>query len=206
MFDEQLNWFKTLATDSELYHAPILVVPAVQDAMDPETKAEDLARIMAAYANIAANCRRLQPIKVFHCPGFSARTTDNPEAILDEVAKMLPGKRRDAYSGAKVANPPPSASDIERAKTMADADGKTTEEFWSAFEDGSLAALDHYNRLKAGFFVLIATFEQGGGVLDAAGTFIGHLERLRTANPERFRDDSHRQGHIQKRRHAENSG
>lgn len=194
MFDEQLDWFKTLATDGKLYHAPILVVPAVQDAMAPDTKTEDLAKIMAAYANVATNYRRPEPIKIFNCPGFSARTTENPEAVLDEVAKMLPGKRRDATktSNTKATNSPPSASDVERAKTMTDADGKSMESFWSAFEDGSLAPWDHYNHLKAGFFVLIETFEQGGAILDAAEIFVGHLDRLRTASPELFRDESHR--------------
>ncbi|OAA80362.1 ARF-like GTPase ARLP2 [Akanthomyces lecanii RCEF 1005] len=194
MFDEQLDWFKTLATDGELYHAPILVVPAVQDTMAPDTKTEDLAKIMAAYANVAANYRRPEPIKIFNCPGFSARTTENPETVLDEVAKMLPGKRRDATKppDTKAPNYPPSASDVERAKTMTDADEKNMESFWSAFEDESLAPWDHYNHLKAGFFVLIETFEQGGAILDAAETFVGHLDRLRTANPELFRDESHR--------------
>ncbi|OAA38990.1 ARF-like GTPase ARLP2 [Beauveria brongniartii RCEF 3172] len=198
--DEQLDLLKSSICDEQLRHVPVLIVLSVQDLMVAATKTEDMAKIRAAYENFAASCKRPAAIKIFDCPGFSATTSENPSKVLDEVVKMLRDKHGSAQVAPQAANNSDNkadtfasdASDGERAKTMAEADGITTADFWQAFEDGSLAPWDHYNHLKAGFFVLIGAFEQGSGVLDAAETFVSHLERLRAGNPQRFRNTTHR--------------
>ncbi len=195
--DEQLEVLRSSITDEELSHVPVLVVLSVQDLMPPATKTEDMEKIKAAYECLLALCRRPGPIKMFDCAGFSATTTENPYIVLDEVANMLADKPVDTTAKSQAAKKSdtkaaPNVSDVERAKTMTEADGMATAEFWRAFEDGSLAPWDHYHHLKAGFFVLVEAFEQGSGVLDAAETFISHLERLREGNPERFRNTTHR--------------
>ncbi|OAA58168.1 ARF-like GTPase ARLP2 [Cordyceps fumosorosea ARSEF 2679] len=197
--DEQVGVLKTVITDDEMLAVPVLVVLNVQDLMQPAAKAEHMAKILAAYAELIATCRRPGSIRIFNQPGFSAKTAENPRIILDEVVKMLedqnggaaalPAKKK---TDAENANPTALALDAERVKTMVEADSMTTDGFWQAFEDGSLAPWDHYNHLKAGFFVLMEAFEQGCGVLEAAETFIGHLERLRAGNPQRFRNTTHR--------------
>ncbi|TQV91235.1 ARF-like GTPase ARLP2 [Cordyceps javanica] len=199
-FDEQLDLLRNFIPDEELRHVPVLVVLTVQDLMEPATKDEDMAKIMAAYQDMAVSCRRPAPLRIFNSPGFSATTTENPNIILDELVKMITDEhggssfspKTNKSSDSKVSGAATGGSDAERAKAMADTDVTTTDDFWRTFEDGTLEPWDHYHHLKAGFFVLVEAFEQGGGVLDAAETFIRHLERLRAGNPQRFRNTTHR--------------
>ncbi|KAM3469262.1 hypothetical protein MY5147_007188 [Beauveria neobassiana] len=199
--DEQLELLKSSICDDQLRHVPVLIVLSVQDLMVAATKTEDMAKIRAAYESLAASCKRPAAIEIFDCPGFSATTSENPSIVLDEVVEMLRDKHGSAQVAPQAAKNPDTKADTvalnasdddERAKTMTEADGMTPADFWQAFADGSLAPWDHYNHLKAGFFVLIGAFEQGSGVLDAADTFVNHLERLRAGNPQRFRNTTHR--------------
>ncbi|KGQ05081.1 ADP-ribosylation factor [Beauveria bassiana D1-5] len=199
--DEQLDLLKSSICDDQLRHVPVLIVLSVQDLMVAATKTEDMAKIRAAYESLAASCKRPAAIEIFDCPGFSATTSENPSIVLDEVVEMLRDKQGSAQVAPQAAKNPDTKADTvasnasdddERAKTMTRADDMTTADFWQTFEDGTLAPWDHYNHLKAGFFVLIGAFEQGSGVLDAAETFVSHLERLRAGNPQRFRNTTHR--------------
>ncbi|ATY67367.1 ARF-like GTPase ARLP2 [Cordyceps militaris] len=195
--DEQVQVLTDYMSDEALHRVPVLVVLSVQDLMAPDTRNQDMEKILTAYDELIACFKRPALLKVFHSPGFSAKTTENTHIVLDEVAKMLADKNgaasaSKAAAGADPLQPSTDELDAERARTLVDADAMTTDDFWHAFGDGSLAPWDHYNHLKSGFFVLIEAFEQGRGVLDAAETFIGHLERLRKGNPERFRNTTHR--------------
>lgn len=194
--NEQLDLLRRSILEDELRDVPVLVVLSMQDLLKPEEKEAIMKKIKGKYEDMITSYRMRAPLKIFDYPDFSATAIENPNMVLDEVVNMLEGREgKDPVAKLKEEKPSnkaAEASDAERAKSMADADVMAADEFWKAFEDGSLAPWDHYHHLKAGFFVLIEAFEKGNGVLDAAETFICHLERLRTGNPQRFRNTTHR--------------
>ncbi|KAJ6781333.1 hypothetical protein PWT90_03453 [Aphanocladium album] len=199
-FEEQVDMLRRSMNEDELRDVPVLVLLNMQDRLKPEEKDAVMLKTKTEYENLATSYRRRAPVKIFDYPDFSATAIENPSIVLDEVVNMLKGKQGDVPSKphdekSSAATPSKTSadiSDVERAKTMAEADGMSASEFWTAFEDGSLAPWDHYNHLKSGFFVLIEAFEKGNSVLDAAEIFIRHLERLREGNPQRFRNTTHR--------------
>lgn len=192
--EEALRLLEDTAKAEDLHAVPILVLLNKQDRLHGEKGEAIVAHAKAGFESLSARLSRKAPIKVLDCPGFSGTKMENPHIALDEVAAMItsqsPGKDKTAKLEKALGSD--GMSDKDRAKSMADGDDLSPEAFWTAFEDGSLAPWNHYNHLKAGFLVLIGALEKGQSVLTAAETFIGHLERLRANNPERFRNTTHR--------------
>lgn len=198
--DEQFDLLERSLQEDELSNVPVLIVFNKQDLLKEDEKGAVMKSVHDKYGSFATSCRRPAPVRIFECAGFSAVAEKNPRIVLDEAAKLIKEKDNGTFKKdeekqvkeSKAVSVKQELTNGERARAMADADDKTPNEFWDAFLDGSLAPWDHYHHLKAGFFVLIEGFEQGNGVLDAAETFIAHLERLRVGNPERFRNTTHR--------------
>lgn len=198
--NEQLDLLKMSMLEDELRDVPTLIVLNKQDLLIPEEREAEIAKIKKEYEKLAASCGRRAPIKILEDEGsgFSATGMENPRIVLEEMAKILtdtkgatPAKKK-AVVESQAPGVHQSDAELAKAKAMVEEDNMSAKDFWRAFEDGSLTPWDHYHHLKSGFFVLVEAFEKGQGVLDAAETFIDHLERLRKGNPERFRNTTHR--------------
>lgn len=63
--------------------------------------------------------------------------------------------------------------------------------FWDNFLHARLTSWTHVDHLEAGYLVLLRSMEQGHGLLKTASVFMEHLERLRAARPDIFRNTAH---------------
>ncbi|KXJ90989.1 hypothetical protein Micbo1qcDRAFT_205019 [Microdochium bolleyi] len=138
--------------------------------------------------------------------GLSAVTGAGLDAVLDDVCRTLsaeasnqdgPEKKHKATDSAST-----SAAHGLQQLQLSDEDMKTQAEkeisamqppdvFWGEFLDGTLTAWDHASHLYAGYLVLLDCLAGGGGVFESADVFLRHLARLRSAQPERFRNTAH---------------
>lgn len=134
-------------------------------------------------------------------PGLSAKTGAQLKELMDDIQQRLNAKAKTSRPDkSSVSESPPAAKEenagisqeellsrIQKANSIAE----DAETFWVAFGNGQLETWDHYNHLRAGYFVLLESLASGQGVIACSDSFIEHLERLRASNPQRFRNTTH---------------
>lgn len=147
-------------------------------------------------------------INIVDIPGFSATTDTHVRQLFEEISRTVeqykktsskPGESKEKTGTEKsgaTANAPDTSKSLAELRELITAAVQTDTDspavFWDKFRNADLPVWDHYNHLKAGYFVLLDGFSWGQTVMQSAETFIGHLSRLREAKPERFRNTTHR--------------
>lgn len=138
-------------------------------------------------------------VRIFSPSGFNAFEHSHVAALLDEVADVLQGASIPLPAAKKLStvnldnhSHMSEKALVERIKENQKENTASADSFWAGFLDADLPVWDHYNHLRAGYFVLLEGFACGHTVMKCADMFIDHLEMLRSKKPERFRNTTHR--------------
>ena len=159
-----------------------------QDLLPLETRTKTLSNLHRKFSTVMTKYDGKVLWNVVDQPGLSSVTGEGLHGVLDDISKTL---LRDAKSskplGVQEPAPPkaPSPEESKRRAEVANSTASNTGMFWQSFLQSDLLVWDHYNHLRAGYFILIDTLANGDGVLQCAETFLGHLERLKSLKPER---------------------
>ena len=172
-----------------------------QDLLSPAKRHQVTAEIRQRFQTLITLHSDVVAATVVDLPGLSSKTGTQLKEVLDIIQKRLTVESAESISDV--------SSEIEAIKASPDAgidmyqqnllrrvqkSNSTAEDadtFWVAFESGQLETWDHYNHLRAGYFVLLESLTFGRGVVACSNLFIEHLERLRANNPQRFRNTTH---------------
>ncbi|RSL95192.1 hypothetical protein CEP52_012208 [Fusarium oligoseptatum] len=167
-----------------------------QDLLPPDERDSIVKGIRAQFEREINPYLGNHDIRILDYPGLCATSGEQLYPAMEEIRQTIQQIKKPAQPDTKtqVAELEKGPSDtelIDRAK-KANADAVDAESFWASFLDGSLSSWDHYTHLRAGFFALHDCFARGFGLLECAGEFMAHLNRLRQGNPERFRNTAHK--------------
>lgn len=169
---------------------------------------QDLIPLPEQQATVSSLCARFESeikrykgtpqVTIIDKLGMNALDNEMVHYVLDEIKATLDGTNNDHnghWGTAKAPEPsyrqPATEELLQRAK-LASINEADAESFWQAFLDSSLGIWDHYVHLRSGYFVILQGLASGTGILGCADMFLEHLTRLRSTNPQRFRNTAHR--------------
>lgn len=132
-------------------------------------------------------------------PGWNAKDVAFGKQLLDDIDQTLKDYLREKSSGrstdpSKVVLPesrPSSEVLLDRIKRGVVV-SQSSDQFWASFLSGSMEEFDHFNHLRAGYFVLLDGLSSGRNIFQCADIFMGHLDRLHRRDANRFRRTAHR--------------
>lgn len=135
--------------------------------------------------------------KVLDTPGLSGRTGEQLPEVMDEIKAVFKSRKKLEKPKPSQANVKQPGKDFDEGEAVwriksQNANAECANDFWQSFLRADLPAWDHYTHLRAGYFVLLASFAKGSSVFECATEFLTHLGRLREKNPERFRNTAHK--------------
>jgi ubiquitin carboxyl-terminal hydrolase L3 len=196
--EEALSEIKSVLND--VYDEPgerkLWVVLNKQDLLPPEKRGQIVQDIKTTLEQELHLSVKRGRVRIFDLPGFSAFEHAYPAALLDEVADVLSGhKPPKRPTDGKPLCVPVSAHEVDLKKRVEQSISENTSAadiFWKGLMEADLPVWDHYNHLRAGYFVLVEGIACGNSVMKCADMFISHLDVLRTKKPERFRNTTHR--------------
>ncbi|KAF2433457.1 hypothetical protein EJ08DRAFT_607112 [Tothia fuscella] len=134
-------------------------------------------------------------------PGFSAVSGKHVSSLLPIIHHSLKAHRElDGSIQPKTREPVlphPELSEHSHDALIARAreeglDEDSVESFWNSFLQCNMAEWNHRCQLRAGYIILLQSLGDGKDVLHAANVFLGHTQKLRNIDPERFRNTVHR--------------
>jgi ubiquitin carboxyl-terminal hydrolase L3 len=133
-------------------------------------------------------------------PGFSAMTGDRCSELLDIIFDSTAnGTRLNAGAPSATSSQQPTKPDDKPteaellARIEREREGDITgDEFWNSFLSGEIVDWNHRCHLRAGFSLLLDALRNGKSILSCAEDFLEHLQRLKSTDPERFRNTEHR--------------
>lgn len=167
-----------------------------QDLLPPGERDSIVNGLRARFESELSPYKHSFCAKIMDTPGLSAATGEQLDEAMRDVRETLQKipkrpaqKKQDEV--AKAEQGPSEQELIERIK-MLSAESLGPDEFWQAFVKGELEAWDHYNHLRAGYFVMFEGMSRRASLLECAGHFLDYLATLREKNPERFRNTAHR--------------
>lgn len=138
------------------------------------------------------------PLHFLNTPNLNLRTATNLNPALSHIKTLLspsPPHPPPSFINPSSHPPtplPPSHTDLLSLIHTHNSTAEPSDAiFWDGFLTAKLPAWDHYAHLRAGYLVLLRQRERGGGVREAVEEFMGHLERLRGVEPERFGKTGH---------------
>ena len=173
----------------------ICVVMNKQDKLAPETRESVLQEKSELFENVLRPHKNSTECRVLQLPGLSAHTGERVYEILDEVHRMIAGKGKTETPPAQpvpVVAQEPTTEELMQRISLANSKMGSADEFWQAFLRADIESWDHHTHLRAGYAVLIEAFSRGDSVLRSAETFMDHLERLKSTNPDKFRNTAHK--------------
>jgi hypothetical protein len=139
--------------------------------------------------------------KIIDLPGFSAMTGNRCFELLDifqdtfegfkKKPKPLPTTKPTSTAPVTYVQTPTEAELITRIQ-QGQVNDLGANAFWEAFMSAEIPAWNHRCHLRAGYVLLLDTLRSGGGIFDCAEVFLEHLQRLKDAHPDRFRNTEHR--------------
>jgi ubiquitin carboxyl-terminal hydrolase L3 len=167
-----------------------------QDLLPDSQKREIMQRLRALFEDEIRKISSGLFISIVDIPGMNALDRAKLHAVLDHVNETLDNEGNRASSIAsqpKVATAQKlSEAELTTKINEAASAQPTSEIFWHDFQDGVITSWDHYAHLRSGYFVMLKSTVENCSIMDCADEFLGHLSRLRQANPQRFRNTAHR--------------
>lgn len=167
-----------------------------QDLLLEENREEVIAGQRRRFETELARYDGVITWKIIAEPGLSGSTGEHLYHALDSVHETLSraADKTKTIEKTPVELPQEFPSDDELRKQIEkDADSfKDAATYWAAFLDGTLPTWNHRDHLHAGYIVLIDSFGKGEGVFESVDIFLAHLDRLREAQPDRFRNTAHK--------------
>ncbi|WQF86070.1 Putative small GTPase superfamily, ARF/SAR type, P-loop containing nucleoside triphosphate hydrolase [Colletotrichum destructivum] len=138
-------------------------------------------------------------VRIFDTPGLSARTSDGMQAVVDEIAEFLENRCATGPPRHTVEKPQVSQEDaasdhklLEARILEANEAAPSSDAFWRSILDCTIESWDHYNHLRAGYFVMLDAAGAGKGMVACSDLFILLLNRLREADSKKFPKSPHR--------------
>lgn len=167
-----------------------------------DERLEKLGRMTAKYRDLAAPFVKRVQVRILPLPGLDALNHTRTDEVLSEIGKVLQqqeatpraaGRNENSATGA-VAAISPSEEDLRLAveEALARLQPQPAEAFWKDFLEGTLASWDHAAHLRAGLGVILQVYLKPRGLFAWTDEFMGHLDRLREARPDLFRNTAHR--------------
>lgn len=170
----------------------VWVVFNKQDLLPRDRLHDLLEKAAAPFEEMLSKYEQQLDYKVMRLPGFNAETGDRMDYLADDIRRTLAGKR---------SLPPPTAPPPVREPTTEELEAKIRKArgemegdgvFWKSFLKAEIRSWDHFTHSRAGYAVLLEGLSWGQSVLTIAESFITHLERLRSARPDVFRNTAHK--------------
>ncbi|KAI1329163.1 ADP-ribosylation factor family-domain-containing protein [Xylariaceae sp. FL0255] len=171
-----------------------------QDALPPEKRENVVRNIKAAFEEAAEPYKNHCFFEVFGPPGLSGLTGNQTEAVLSRIKEVLLGQEhksskvdRDSQktNAATKASWLPTTDELIKKINKLNEHAEDASTFWNKFLQADLRFWDHFTHLRAEYLVILETLSGGSSILDSADSFMAHLDRLRTAHPDRFRNTTH---------------
>ncbi|KJZ79242.1 hypothetical protein HIM_01393 [Hirsutella minnesotensis 3608] len=194
---EQLEEFKR-AINSMIEHGIQHVWIAFNklDLIPAHQRFQHLATLKETYSEFANRFTDSLALKMVNLPGLSSPSANDLD-ILQDIKQTLQdhlkfSKRPEEEAEAGPWSKIPSIEELtDKAKHAVLTDCITPELFWQSVENGEIV-WNHYNHLKAGYFIMIDGFAVGKGGFESASVFIKQLKRLSELYPQRFSKKAHR--------------
>jgi hypothetical protein len=172
-----------------------------QDALPVDTRDDTLASHREMFTKELQQFTSKIDWKIVDLPGFSAMTGARCSELLDVFHETLEGAARkpnpassttsSGGASANISGPLTEASLIARIQRE-QVEELDADAFWAAFLSTDIEEWTHRCHLRAGYILLLDTLRSSGGIFSCAETFLEHLQRLKEANPDRFRNTEHR--------------
>ena len=167
-----------------------------QDLIPESERKDRLDQLRTRFEEATNAYRDKINIDILDLPGLSISSGHRLEEALIHIQSALLGdektKAMRQVKKSPAAPPIPTKAElIERIKLSSDA-AESPEEFWVNFQEARLSLWDHYTHLRAGYFVIIEERSKGKNILEIGEEFVKHIDRLRTTNPDKFRNTTHR--------------
>lgn len=132
-------------------------------------------------------------------PGWNAKDVTFGKQLLDDIDQCLQKYYKEKPS-VKHTDPDNIASPESRPSSDVLFDrikrdvvrSQTSDQFWASFLSGDMEEFNHFNHVRAGYFILLDGLSSGSDVFECADVFMGHLDRLHRLDPNRFRRTAHR--------------
>ncbi|KAL2856344.1 P-loop containing nucleoside triphosphate hydrolase protein [Aspergillus pseudodeflectus] len=172
----------------------IWIVPTRQEDLEErETYLEGLRQI---YEKELSQVRNYVEYKVLQHK-VSAKTGEGLEEVMAELHKTMSMNSRVASwrPGKSEIQPKEAPTSEEELRAIIEKEGSEDamdcKSFWEAFLSADIPAWDHRSHLKAGYIIALESTKNGESIFATADTFIAHLNRLKEAHPDRFRNTQH---------------
>lgn len=196
-FDDVVPEIQSLLNELDSEHGKknLWVVLNKQDLLPPNERDEALKQIRTKVEKGLSRSVESGRVRIFGPPGFNAFEHGHAAALLDQVADAI---QRDKSPKPLENDDKPLSSHVgetdlkERINANAKRNTASADDFWQGFLDADLPVWDHYNYLRAGYFVLLEGMACGNTVMKCADMFMDHVDMLRSKRPERFRNTTHR--------------
>lgn len=175
----------------------VCVVMTKQDRILPvEIRESEVQRHAEVFEKVLEAYHATFKYEVLCLPGLDVPNGERIHEIIDAVNRVVVKKKSSGIPDGALVTPVMvrRMTNDELAKralsanlAMGDAD-----EFWKAFTQADLPSWDHHTHLRAGYAVLLESLSKGRSLLTCAGTFIAHLERLKSADPDKFKNTANK--------------
>jgi hypothetical protein len=172
----------------------IWIVPTRQEDLEErETYLEGLRQI---YEKELSQVRSYVQYKVLQHK-VSAKTGEGLEEVMAELHRTMSlnsgvPSRRPGKSEIHLKAAPTSEEELSALiEKEGSEDAMDSKSFWETFLSADIQAWDHRSHLKAGYIIALESAEKGESIFTTADTFVAHLNRLKEAHPERFRNTQH---------------
>ncbi|KAH0599787.1 hypothetical protein MHUMG1_02577 [Metarhizium humberi] len=196
-FDDVVPEIQSLLNELDSEHGKknLWVVLNKQDLLPPNERDEALKQIRTKLEKGLSRSVESGRVRIFGPPGFNAFEHGHAAALLDQVADAIQGDKspKPLENGDKPLSSHVGETDLkERINENAKRNTSSADDFWQGFLDADLPVWDHYNHLRAGYFVLLEGMACGNTLMKCADMFMDHVDMLRSKRPERFRNTTHR--------------
>lgn len=196
---EELALFYRMVKNKEHDNSHFFIIFTKEDLLPKPNREKAIANATSRIkTSLQPHLVDTLPLHFLNTPNLNLRTATNLNPALSHVKTLLspsPPHPPPSFINPSSHPPtplPPSHTDLLSLIHTHNSTAEPSDAiFWDGFLTAKLPAWDHYAHLRAGYLVLLRQRERGGGVREAVEEFMGHLERLRGVEPERFGKTGH---------------
>ncbi|GKT71798.1 ADP-ribosylation factor [Colletotrichum tofieldiae] len=170
-----------------------------QDLVPDARREQYVDKARRGLASVTARWAGDWTVRIVDTPGLSAHTNDGMQAVVDEIAVFLKNREGTGplrHAIEKVQDPQgsvPLDHKLSEARILETNEAApSSDAFWRSILDCTIESWDHYNHLRAGYFVMLEAADAGKGMVACSDMFVLLLKRLREADSKKFPKSPHR--------------